>query len=83
MPYEDDINSRMAEQSERHYNEVKELKNKIAELEEQNKTFINIMDNQSKAIDIFNRMIHGYIARDEMKSMRKRNIYIGRGCGKW
>lgn len=50
---EDEINSRMAEQEERHHNEVRELKNKIAELEEQNKIFINIVDNQSKAIDIF------------------------------
>ncbi len=53
MTYEDEINNRMTEQEERHYKEVRELKNKIAELEEQNKIFINIMDNQSKAIDIF------------------------------
>ena len=32
---EDEINNRMAEQEERHHDEVRELKNKIAELEEQ------------------------------------------------
>lgn len=74
MTYEDEINNRMAEQEERHHNEVRELKNKIAELEEQNKIFISIIDNQSEAIDIVNRMIHGCIARDDMKSIRKRNI---------
>lgn len=68
------MNCRLAEQEERHYNEIKELKNRIAELEAENKIFINIMDSQSKALDIFNRYIHGYIERDEMKSMRKRNI---------
>ena len=32
MTYEDEINNRMTEQEERHHNEVRELKNKIAEL---------------------------------------------------
>lgn len=68
---EDEMNKRLSEQEERHYNETRELKTRIAELETENKTFINIMDNQSKAIDIFNRMIHGYIARDEHELMRK------------
>ncbi len=51
------------EQEERHLKEVSELKNKIAELEEQNKIFINIVDNQSKAIDIFKDYI---LVKDEM-----------------
>lgn len=71
---EDEMNCRLAEQEERHYNEIKELKNQILELETENKIFINIMNSQSKALDIFNRIIHGYIERDEMKSMRKRKI---------
>lgn len=61
MTYEDEINSRieyqinsrMAEQEERHHKEVRELKTRIAELETENKIYINIVDNQSKTIDIF------------------------------
>ena len=64
---EDEMNCRLAEQEERHYNEIKELKTRIAELETENKTFINIMNSQSKALDIFNRIIHSYIERDESK----------------
>jgi hypothetical protein len=74
MTTKDEMNCRLAEQQEKHYNEIKELKNRIAELEAENKTFINIMDSQSKAIDIFNNIIRSYVERDEMKSTQKRNV---------
>lgn len=75
MTYEDEINSRMAEQEERHHDEVRELKNKIAELEEQNKIFINIVDNQSKAIDIFKDHIFN-LTKQEASNLIKELIEI-------
>lgn len=69
---QDEVNCRMAEQEERHHQEIRELHKEIEELKQQNLTYVRIMDSQAKSIDLFNQIVQSYIERDQMKAMRKR-----------
>lgn len=67
---QDELNKQLCEQEERHRKEIDRLNNVIKDLKAENKTFINVMDSQAQAIDIFNKIIQNYIAKEEHEAMR-------------